>query len=59
LAYADDVAIVARSKTALTQAFFALEDAVNKMGLKVNQGKTSTCQYPQEEKDGKLQLFGL
>jgi hypothetical protein len=24
------------------------------MGLKVNQGKTSTCQYPQEEKDGKL-----
>jgi len=40
LAYADDTDIIARSQTALKEAFLSLERAAGEMGLKINKEKT-------------------
>jgi sorting nexin-29 len=40
LAYADDIDIIARSQTALKEAFLLLERAAGEMGLKINEEKT-------------------
>jgi sorting nexin-29 len=40
LAYADDIDTIARSPTALKEAFLSLERAAGVMGLKINKGKT-------------------
>jgi Reverse transcriptase (RNA-dependent DNA polymerase) len=40
LAYADDIAIIGRSQTAVRDAYLALEREVNKVGLKINESKT-------------------
>jgi len=40
LAYADDIDIIARSRTALKEAFLSLERAAGEMGLRVNKKKT-------------------
>jgi hypothetical protein len=39
LAYADDIDIIARSPTALKEAFLSLERAACVMGLKINEKK--------------------
>jgi sorting nexin-29 len=38
-AYADDTDIIARSPTALKEAFLSLERAAGVMGLKINEGE--------------------
>jgi sorting nexin-29 len=40
LAYADDTDIIARSQTALKEAFLSLERTAREMGLKINEEKT-------------------
>jgi len=40
LAYADDIDIIARSQTALKEAFLSLERAAGEMGLRINEKKT-------------------
>jgi hypothetical protein len=40
LAYADDIDIIARSQTALREAFLSLERAAGEMGLRINKKKT-------------------
>jgi hypothetical protein len=40
LAYADDIDIIARSPTALKEAFLSPERAAGVMGLKINEKKT-------------------
>ena len=40
LAYADDIDIIARSQTALKEAFLSLERAAGEMGLRINKKKT-------------------
>jgi rRNA maturation endonuclease Nob1 len=51
LAYADDVDIVAKSKVALTEAFFALENAASKIGLRSNNRKNQIhASSPKERK---------
>jgi hypothetical protein len=40
LAYADDIDLIARSPTALKEAFLSLERAAGVMGLKINEKKT-------------------
>jgi hypothetical protein len=53
------VDIVARSKAALTQAFLALENTVNKMGLRVNHEKTKYMLGDSRKERWKAALFGL
>jgi len=40
LAYADDIDIIARSRTALKEAFLSLEIAAGETGLRINEKKT-------------------
>ena len=40
LAYADDIDIIARTRTALKEAFLSLERAAGEMGLQINEEKT-------------------
>ena len=40
LAYADDIDIIARSRTALKEAFLLLERAAGEMGLRINEKRT-------------------
>ncbi|GFV00617.1 hypothetical protein TNCV_3066671 [Trichonephila clavipes] len=40
LAFADDIDIIARTPTALSQAFLSLEKEALRMGLKINENKT-------------------
>ena len=40
LAYADDIDIIARSRTALKEAFLSIERAAGEMGLQINEEKT-------------------
>jgi len=40
LAYADGIDIIARSRTALKEAFLSLERATGEMGLRINEKRT-------------------
>jgi len=40
LAYADDIDIIARSRTALKEAFLSFERAAGEMSLRINEKKT-------------------
>jgi hypothetical protein len=50
LAYEDDIDIIARSQTALKEAFLSLERAAGEMGLKINEEKNQVFDYESKYK---------
>ena len=51
LAFADDVAILTRSRTALHKAMVNLEEEAQKMGLQINEDKTKLMTWTEKEYD--------
>ncbi|XP_063912017.1 golgin subfamily A member 6-like protein 22 [Zophobas morio] len=56
LAFADDVAILTRSRTALHKAMVNLEEEAQKMGLQINEDKTKLMTWTEKEYDSLREL---
>ena len=53
VAYADDVAIIARNKRALEESFALLEEKAQDLGLEVNRSKTKFMNLNQKSEEKK------
>lgn len=58
LAFADDIAIVSRSKKELREVLIRLEQSAEKMGLEISEKKTKYMEWNRNEvrRDGKLEI---